>query len=380
MITDRFWSRALVVFSCIWVLALQPAEAKTYAYVISWDRTVLKLDTDTDTIVSRQTLPLLPMFPPDGWDAYVSGPDNLLFVSYYTSETKGDVNDFRIAAFDLRTLTIKKDLGVVWIERPDILIPPTGPHFFILWFDPAANTGQGAQRVTRYDKATLAPLGDLPQVPDLRGCGVFSADGSRLYCFLNSGPLIVEPIRILDSSDLRVLSSIDLGPLLSPQGFGVRIDDVRGGRALIYQSMTPIGVEPVNPTLFTVRLPDGVPSARIAPGFRGRGYLTPDGTKIVLSEETAVRGSDGAIRARRSGGRLHVYDVATGAKLGQVTVPARDTGGVWAIHPLGDKVYYRSLTAGDQDYTVAVVSLTTFSLIKELKLPHAFIFFVEENP
>jgi hypothetical protein len=366
---------AALVCPGLWLLVGSPAEAKTYAYLISSDRTVIKIDADTDTIVSRQTLPHLQMIAPGAWDAFVSGPDNLLLLSYSTFQTKADVNDFRIAAFDLRTLAFKKDLGVVWVERPDILIPPTGPHFFILWFDPAANGGQGGPRATRYDKGTLAPLGDLPQAPGV-GRTVFSADGSRLYSFSTE---LLEPIRTFTSTDLGLVASLDVSPLLSPQGFGARIDDLLGDRALIYQSMTPIGVEPVNPTLLTVRLADGVPSVRIAPGLKGRGYLTLDGTKIVFSEEAFVRDLDGSIREVRSAGRPHVYDVATGAKLGQITVPARDAGDVWAIHPRGDKVYYRSRAEGDEEYTIAVVSLTTFSLVKELKLPSSYIFFVEEN-
>jgi hypothetical protein len=379
MRTDRVWSSVLLVCLGLGALAVAPANAKTYAYVISPDRTVLKIDTDTDTVVSRQTLQGLRTIASDGGDDfYVSGPDNLMLASYYTSTTKGDVSDFRIAAFELRTLTFKKDLGIVWTQRPGILIPPTGPHFFVLWFDPTASSGQGGQRVTRYDKATLTAVGDLPSIPRFGGRFSFSRDGSRLLA-LYSDPTDMA-VQVLDAGTLQLLATVRANLAFAPGRWGGDIEDIEGDRALLVENLKAGATDPNRYTLFTLHLPDGTASPRISTGMMGRAYLSLEGDRIILSETQDVLDAQGNYDHTESVGRLHVYDVATGAKLGQVTVPARDAGDVWAIHPRGDKVYYRSRTVGDQDYTVAVVSLSTFSLVKELKLPDGPIFFIEENP
>ena len=254
--------------------------------------------------------------------------------------------------------------------------PPTGHNFFILWFDPSASSGQGRLRATRYSKATLTSLGDLPQAPELQQT-VFSADGSRLYSFA-AGRL--DPIRIFNTTDLSLVAALDVSPLLSPHGFAASIHDLQGDRAIVGQNMKPMGADPVEHTLFTVRLPDGAPSPRIATGLRGRGYIIPPGEKVLLDENEVVRVSGESVRGIRSVGRLHVYDVATGTKQGQIVVPVRDGGEILAVHPRGDKVYYLMYPPPGQDYIVAVISLTSFSVTTQIKLPFARIFFVEENP
>jgi hypothetical protein len=140
--------RVLLLLLAISVVVGQPTEAKTYAYIISRDLSVLKLDTETDTIVSNQTLSVRQRMASGGRNVYVSGPDDLLLMSYATSQTKGDVNDLRIVAFKLWALKFKKDLGRVWPERPHVLIPPTGLNLFILWLDPDANSGQGVRKLS----------------------------------------------------------------------------------------------------------------------------------------------------------------------------------------------------------------------------------------
>jgi hypothetical protein len=108
--------------------------------------------------------------------------------------------------------------------------------------------------------------------------------------------------------------------------------------------------------------------------------LTPAGDKIVLLETTTVRGPGGGITDVPSVGRLHVYDVATGAKLGQVTFPVRGAERLQGIRPQGDKLYLASLAARPEEMTITVISLVTFTLVKELVVPYGGLYLFEDAP
>jgi DNA-binding beta-propeller fold protein YncE len=68
-------------------------------------------------------------------------------------------------------------------------------------------------------------------------------------------------------------------------------------------------------------------------------------------------------------GRIFVYDVATGAKLGHVAFSVGGRDRLAAVHPRGDKAYVVSEGARNDQMTITVVSLTTFTVVKELLVP-----------
>jgi len=205
---------SLLMLLLFWVSSLVSpiiVDAKTYMYLFDPNGNVLKLDTDADTIVGRHVLQNINLSPSrEGmWQAIASSTDNILFVI-------SGGPDFRIAAFDLRTLAFKKDLGIVSSGSPRVFIPPKVPHFFVLWFDPAA--GEAAPGVmSRFEKSSLTRLADLPQYPILGDRNAFSPDGTRLYSAKTGDS---STLRIFDSQNLQLLSTLNVPPLLAPSRWG----------------------------------------------------------------------------------------------------------------------------------------------------------------
>lgn len=352
--------------------------AKTLAYVFggSEERIAVRtFDTDTDTVIARRVLPRLAVAEEDSSRIEDSPADNLLLVAYGRGE------QFRVAAFDFTTLAFKRELDLVSRDEPELLVPPKVPYFYVRWFDAAANAGQGAERMTRYDKATLARIEDVPQVPFERFQGglTFSVDGTRLYSYTS---LESKPIDVFNTQTLQVVSTVDVLPLFSTPRWGEGILDVEGDRVLLVENRKTARAAPDRFALFTLRLTDGSRSPIIDTGLQGEAYLTPSGKKILFQESETRRAPDGISRlSDRPLGRLHVYDVATGAKLGQATynfggVPG-EGGLIRVIRPQEDKVY---VTQGEAEKDrVGVISLTTFSLIKEFVIePMGGVTFFEQ--
>jgi hypothetical protein len=78
-------------------------------------------------------------------------------------------------------------------------------------------------------------------------------------------------------------------------------------------------------------------------------------------------------------GRVYMYDVVTGARLGQVAVAVRGGERLVAVHPRGDKAYVAGDAARDEDMTLTVVSLTEFRVLKELIVPRGELCFRDET-
>jgi len=68
-------------------------------------------------------------------------------------------------------------------------------------------------------------------------------------------------------------------------------------------------------------------------------------------------------------GRIFVYDVITGARLGHIGFSVRGADRLAAVHPGGDKAYVASDGFRDDQMAITVVSLTTFTVVKELFVP-----------
>lgn len=342
------------------LIGLSPAHAKFLAYVIDTDGNVLTLDTDTDTIISRRTVPQLASPEDQGIAIYESARDNLLLVSRGRERSQ----NFRVAAYDLTSLAFKKDLGIVSTDPPLVLLPPKGPHFFVGWLDSQANQGQGGPRLTRFDKATLTRMGDLPY-PNTGNLSFFSPDGTRLYAVFQEP---TQRVVVLDTQTFQPQASFELSSYLAPNRWGGDVNDIQADRMVLVENIKARAADPNRYTLFTVRLTDGAQSPRIVTGLQGVARLTPQGEKILFFETT---------RNYISVGRLHVYDVATGAKLGQVTFPAHRYATFRATRPQGDKIYLDGDAARKQEMTLMSLSLVTFTFLRETAVPQGALLFFE---
>ncbi len=101
----------------------------------------------------------------------------------------------------------------------------------------------------------------------------------------------------------------------------------------------------------------------------GRTLLTPDGNRLLVLDPSPYGLPCGFLIDEGPTGRIFVYDAATGAKLGHVPFSVGGSDRLVAVHPGGDKVYVASDGPRADQMTITVVSLTTFTVVKELFLP-----------
>lgn len=105
------------------------------------------------------------------------------------------------------------------------------------------------------------------------------------------------------------------------------------------------------------------------PAGRGRSLLTPQGDRILVLDPAPYGLSSGYLVDEGPTGRIFVYDVATGARVGQVELFVRGEDRLAGIHPNGDKVYVASDGPRRDQMTIRVVSLTSLEVMKELFVP-----------
>jgi DNA-binding beta-propeller fold protein YncE len=101
----------------------------------------------------------------------------------------------------------------------------------------------------------------------------------------------------------------------------------------------------------------------------GRSLLTPQGDRLLVLDPVPYGLARGYLIDEEPTGRIFVYDVVTGARLGRVGFSVRGADRLAAVHPRGDKAYVASAGPRSDQMTITVVSLTTFSVMKELFVP-----------
>ena len=101
----------------------------------------------------------------------------------------------------------------------------------------------------------------------------------------------------------------------------------------------------------------------------GRSLITPQGERLLVLDPLPYGLPRGFLIDEGPTGRIFVYDVATGAKLGHVAFSVGGGDRLAAAHPRGDKVYVASEGPRTDQMTITVVSLTTFTILKELFVP-----------
>lgn len=106
----------------------------------------------------------------------------------------------------------------------------------------------------------------------------------------------------------------------------------------------------------------------------GRSLLTPGGDRLLVLDASPYGLPRGFLIDEGPTGRIFVYDAATGARLGHVAFSMGGSDRLAAVHPHGDKVYVASEGPRTDQITITVVSLTTFTVVKELFLPKGDFF------
>jgi DNA-binding beta-propeller fold protein YncE len=106
----------------------------------------------------------------------------------------------------------------------------------------------------------------------------------------------------------------------------------------------------------------------------GRSLLTPQGDRLLVLDPSPYGLRRGLLIDEGPTGRIFVYDTATGDKLGHVAFSVGGKDRLAAVHPGGDKAYVASEGPRNDQMMITVVSLTTFTVLKELFVPSGDFF------
>jgi DNA-binding beta-propeller fold protein YncE len=117
------------------------------------------------------------------------------------------------------------------------------------------------------------------------------------------------------------------------------------------------------------RLRDASRASGEAAETAGQALLTPQGDRLVVLDPSPYGLPRGFLIDEGPTGRIFVYDTVTGTKLGHAAFSVGGSDRLAAVHPGGDKVYIASDGPRSDQMTITVVSLTTFTVVKELFVP-----------
>jgi DNA-binding beta-propeller fold protein YncE len=101
----------------------------------------------------------------------------------------------------------------------------------------------------------------------------------------------------------------------------------------------------------------------------GRSLVTPQRDRLLVLDPLPYGLPLGFLIDEGPTGRIFVYDVATGVTLGHVAFFVRGGDRLAAVHPRGDKAYVASEGSRNDQMTITVISLITFTVVKELFVP-----------
>ncbi len=315
-----------VLITClILIFSLKESDAKTFAYLLGTDGTVGKIDTDADLLVSTSKLEKSSYVQSGETSVVADKVSNHLFV------VTGRLTP-HIYVYDLKVLKFIKDLGIM-SGNPDvnILVSPNGKQLYINWFVKE----KGGWVYDLYDAKSLSNIKRFTVGEFVWGpITTFSPDGSKIYVYDGE----TDKVLIYETINFSLLDTIVLTTIWRTDVFAQGIEDYKGEKILISETEKNNPADPSKDTLFVYDLKTKTLSLRINTGLSGDEKLSPDGTKFFLNEEQVILSEDGSfIKYRKSLGRLHVYDVATGKRGGLVQFSVDRDAEILGIHPNPDK-------------------------------------------
>ncbi len=376
------WTRSLGGALLCLALSTLPirGEAAARAWLINADGDALKLDLSQGAIVGTGTLPLDRFGIPNMWLDAVRGN---LFVPY------GRQAPSPVGVVDLKTLSLKGDLDFTVDDPPPtagheailaFVFPPSGREFYVRWWNPAGAGGAGAFEVATVDTPTLRKTAGQVTSPALADRLMLDAAGRRLYSMTLDLPARVD---VFDVPSFSLTSTIDLQSFLSPAAFGRSIHDFALGKILINENEKALRTDPNRFTLFVLDVASGRITPKIRTGFSGNARLLPRTNRMLFDEVSVL--TPGAVMALSGRdfvhpGKLHVYDISTGNRLATVTIADVQMSAILGVNSAEDTAYYYASSGGPGGAKLSIISLTSYSVVKELPLsPHEWrMFFFDE--
>lgn len=356
----RILAICFFLISLTFVLNAKVSCAKTFAYLVGTDGSVTKIDTDTNTVISKASLEK---------SSHVQEGDKSVIADQANSHLLVVTGRLMpsITIYDLKTLKFIKDLGII-SGNPDIdiLVSPNGKQLFINWFD-------SKEEGWRFDLFDAINLTFTRHFTDFVWGTIttFSSDGSKILTYDGE----TDKFRIWDVSNFTLLNTIDLNTVWKQTTFAQGIEDVKDEKIMISETdKTALTDQPID-TLFVYDLNTRTSSLRIPTGVSGSEKLSPNKTSIILSEEQNIWSSDKSyIMYQKSMGKLHVYDVATGKETGSVQFTVDRESKIIGIHPRGTKVYVKGDIQGVK--SLLVLDVVNFKVIKTIEIPDTILFMI----
>ncbi len=316
-----------------------PAWAKVFFYAIAEeDGGLIKYDTDANLIVQVQANLGQPYINYRNTDHdYEPGPSRVLDVARgrivsITGVGPGVVL-INLRARTAREIAVQADPDM-YAELQHFVYLRQGSRFYIFWLKHSLTnpTAPPEPMLTAVDLDGRVLATTPAPIAARLGFSQAHPDGQTFYVFN-------EPNEILriDGETLAVRERHDVSSFYRAGAARRAVREVRDGRALLveWEGTRNDQLDPV--TLFTVDLATRTASPRIITGLgEARVRLVPGGRTVVLQEAIAPHDVAGA-------GKLHVYDIATGNKLGTVTFPADEGAIPLAFHPDGRRLFIHVL-------------------------------------
>lgn len=375
----RLQSLRVVALSLLLLQVCSHAWGASRAWLLDKDGKVAKVDLIQHRVTEFTDLPLMRLVVEEATVDPVRG--NLFIPT--------DRGPYTIEVFDLKTLQRKgrldfnPDLDPLGRSIVRFLVPPTGTEFYVRWWNPAAAGGNGQFEVAVVDARTFKTIARRSTSPPLKDRLLLDAAGRQLYSMsTRERPARIE---VFEVPSFSLISAIDLERFLNPLAFGRSIDDFGQGKLLIDENEKTERSQPDRYTLFVFDIATRQPGPKMRTGLEGNGQLLPRTNRMLFDEVIPPKAPS---PGRRLGppitpGRVHVYDTTTGNRLATIQIPVQTMGWYVGVNPTEDTLYYltdRTTGKESTELILAVVSLTSYSLLKEMAIPTDVprIFFFDE--
>ncbi len=310
------------------------AHAKVYVYTLTFDGTLVKYDPDTDRVELKGDVGrgyITEGDSPGSAQTRVLDITRQRLATVHADATGAHVVLLNLQARTATTIPLAPGLHVDDIEH--LIYPRKASRFYVRWFSKPTASQPSVPMLTTVglDGQVLAsgpsPLEGL-QPP------VYHPNGRDFYV---TKPM--EQATLYHGDTLAMLGTFDLAALAKPGLRGPGLRDVQGGRALVsFAPAGDLGEQPPR-TVFTTDLTFSPLSASptIATGLAAQDLRLVNGGQTVLLQEQQVPRTDSG------SGRLHFFEVATGAKLGVVTFSVSGAD-LLSVHPDGRRLFLRAFT------------------------------------
>jgi hypothetical protein len=374
-----------IILIAIVILMIVPilSYAKPFAYLVADDE-IIKLDTVTDTIVSRQKT------TSNDLEGNLSLNDagcavdtiNKYLITLYKPSRLGSEDQSGFFVYNLQTLNkIKFAPFPAVIKDPAmmgrIIYPQLGPKFYIAIEDATLNNGQGGMINLVYEKKTFNYLGAASNILNKYIERFwFSEDQAKIYV-----DTIESNIRIYDSQTLQQIGSVDLSNVFNKNVWGKDIEDIKNKIALLAENIKIQNDDKNNIAFLTYNLDDTTITPRVITNMDDNVILlTPDSKKILFNETSPlVFGPKAPRKTASSTGHIYIYDVKTGNRIGFVTLPTDFAEKIHGIRPTGDKLYYEMYSRDSSKIKLYVVDIVNYKILKSISVPDInFMVFFEE--